>query len=274
MTTEYFICVTCGTQFGPADQPPDQCPICSDERQYVGHRGQMWTTMSKLRLDHRNILAEEESDLFSVRTQPKCAIGQRALLVRTDEGILLWDCVPLIDRETVASIESLGGLRGIAVSHPHYYTAMVEWSQAFSGVPIYLHQNDSRWVMRPDNAVRFWEGEQYSLFGGLSLVCIGGHFDGFQVLHWQAGAARRGVLLVGDQPFVCQDRRWVSFMYSYPNLIPLAPDAVRNILDRLTPLGFDRLYGAFPDQRIASGAKEAVSRSATRYLQALGMRPL
>jgi hypothetical protein len=270
MTRECFICVTCGTQFGPTDQEPNECPICNDERQYVRHEGQMWTTMAKLRLGHRNTVTEEEAGLFSVRTEPKCAIGQRALLVQTNDGNLLWDCVPLVDDESVSAIGSLGGLKGIAVSHPHYYTAMVEWSKAFGGVPIYLHQNDSRWVMRPANCVHFWEGEEYSLFGGLSLVCTGGHFEGFQVLHWPAGAERRGVLLVGDQPFVVQDRRWVSFMYSYPNLIPLAPDAVCHIADRLAPLHFDRLYGAFPEQSLSNGAREAVERSATRYLRALG----
>jgi len=102
-----------------------------------------------------------------------------------------------VDRESVSTIESLGGLKGIAISHPHYYTAMVEWSKAFGQVPIYLHRNDSCWVMRPDNRVRFWEGERHFLLGGLSLVCTGGHFEGFQVLHWRGGAEGRGVLLVG-----------------------------------------------------------------------------
>ena len=69
-------------------------------------------------------------------------------------------------------------------------------SKAFGEVPIYLHQNDSRWVMRPDNCVHFWEGEQYSLFGGLSLVSTGGHFEGFQVLYWPAGAE---MLLAPDE---------------------------------------------------------------------------
>ena len=270
MTRECFICVTCGTQFGPTDQEPNECPICNDERQYVRHQGQKWTTMAELRLEYCNTVIEEEAGLFSVRTEPKCAIGQRALLVQTNEGNLLWDCVPLVDRESVSTIESLGGLKGIAISHPHYYTAMVEWSKAFGQVPIYLHRNDSCWVMRPDNRVRFWEGERHFLFGGLSLVCTGGHFEGFQVLHWRGGAEGRGVLLVGDQPFVVQDRRWVSFMYSYPNLIPLAPEAIRTIADRLAPLHFDRLYGASPEQLLANGAREAVERSATRYLRALG----
>ena len=53
----------------------------------------------------------------------------------------------------------MGGIKAIAISHPHYYSSMVEWSRAFGGVPIYLHAADRQWVMRPDHAIVFWEGE-------------------------------------------------------------------------------------------------------------------
>ena len=41
------------------------------------------------------------------------------------------------------------------------------------------------------------------------------------MLHWPAGANGKGALLTGDIIQVVQDRRYVSFMRSYPNLIPL-----------------------------------------------------
>jgi hypothetical protein len=266
----HFICATCGTQFAATDSEPEACPICLDERQYVGHGGQKWTTLEDLRQAHKNAFAQEETDLYSVHTQPKAGIGQRAFLVRTPEGNLLWDCVPLLDDATTASVKELGGLAGIAISHPHYYTTMVEWSRAFGGVPIHLHRRDARWVMRPAAAVQFWDGDAKVLFGGLTLANTSGHFDGFQVLHWPAGAGGRGVLLSGDQPYVCADRRWVSFMYSYPNLIPLGPAAIRQIVERLRPFAFDRIYGAFPDQVVSEDAKAAVERSAERYLKMTG----
>ncbi len=130
----------------------------------------------------------------------------------------------------------------------------VRWSPNLSA------PDDSRWVMRPENCVRFWEGEQHSLIGGLSLVLARGHFEGFQIRRRLSGAERLGVLLVGDQPFVCQDRRPVSFMSSYPNLIYLAPDAIRNIINRLAPFVFDRLYGAFPDQLRVNGKPQPQAR--------------
>lgn len=266
----HFICVTCGMQFVAAPKEPDRCPVCEDERQYVGHGGQAWTTLGAYRESHRNAFAEAEPGLHTVHPQPRAGIGQRAFVVRTAAGNLLWDCVPPLDDATVAEVKKLGGLAGVAVSHPHYYTTMVEWSHAFGRVPVHIHQLDAKWVLRPDPVVTVWDGEAKPLFGGLTLVKTGGHFDGYQVLHWPGGAGGKGVLLAGDQPFVCQDRRWVSFMWSYPNLIPLGPAAVRQVAASLRPFAFDRLYGAFPGQLIPAGAKAAVDRSAARYLKMIG----
>ncbi len=264
-----WICKTCGTQFGESATPPQACAICEDERQYVGWDGQQWTTLDDLRARHRNAIKEEEPGLWSIHTDPGFGIGQRAFLVRTGEGNILWDCVAVLDEETARFVREAGGVRVIAISHPHYYTTMVEWSRAFGGAPIHLHEAERRWVMSPDAKVEFWSGERKPLFGGASLARTGGHFEGFQVLHWPAGAAGRGALLAGDQPQVCMDRRWVTFLYSYPNMIPLGARAVRDILARQEPLVFDRLYGAFPGKTIWSGAKEAVQRSAERYLRFL-----
>jgi hypothetical protein len=267
-----FVCLTCGMQYPPSAKPPQGCPICEDERQYVGLNGQEWTTLDAMRGRYRNVIKEEVAGLYSINTEPKCGIGQRAFLLRTPAGNLLWDCVAYLDEATVQRIQKLGGIAEIAVSHPHYYTTMVSWSRAFGGAPIHLHTLDRQWVMRPDPCVRFWEGESRELLGGLRLVCTGGHFDGFQVLHWPAGANGRGVLMAGDQPQVCMDPRQVSFMYSYPNYIPLNAPAIRHIVACLKPLPFDRLYGAFSLRGkglVDPGARAVVLRSADRYLRAI-----
>jgi hypothetical protein len=262
-----FICVTCGTQFPESAAAPARCPICEDERQYVGTGGQQWTTLEELRRQHANQIKPEEPGLVSLRTEPAFAIGQRAFLVQTPRGNLLWDCVSLLDDATVRAVRELGGLSAIAVSHPHYYASMVEWSREFADAPIYLHRADEPWVQRPDRAVRFWAGDTQPLLEGLTLIHTGGHFDGFQVLHWAGASDGRGVLLPGDQPQVCRDRRWVSFMYSYPNYIPLPPAAVRRAVGALQPFAFDRIYGPFPHSLISADAKAVVQRSMERYLQ-------
>src|SRR5690242_19210820 len=165
-----YLCVTCGTQYPESARPPEHCPICEDERQYVGPDGQEWTTLEKLRETHKNTIKQEEEDLYSINTEPKLGIGQRAFLIRTPRGNLLWDCVGLIDDPTISRIKELGGIAEIAISHPHYYTSMVEWSRAFGDAPIHIHEAERPWVMRPDPCVRFWNGESRTLLGGLPLV--------------------------------------------------------------------------------------------------------
>ena len=265
----YFICVTCGTQFADADLPPGRCPICDEVRQYVNPRGQTWTTMRELRGDHRNVLTAEEPHLTGIRTEPGFAIGQRALLVQTADGNVLWDCVSLFDDETERAVRALGGVAAIAISHPHYYSSMAEWSRTFGDAPVYVHAADREWVMRSGSSLVLWEGDTHPLPGGLTLIRCGGHFSGAAALHWPDGAGGRGALLTGDTLQVVPDRQHVSFMYSYPNLIPLDGGAVRRIADALRGFRFDRVYGAFAGRVISSDGAAAVRRSVDRYLRAI-----
>jgi len=267
------LCVTCGTQFPAADHPPQHCPICEDERQFIGLQGQHWTTLPQLQRTQRNMLHQEGEGIWGIATVPAFGIGQRALLIGTKQGNILWDCVSLIDSDTVALIKALGGIYAIAISYPHYYTSMVEWSRAFDGVPIYLHEDDRGWVQRPDANVTFWQGDIHSLEHGLTLIRVGGHFPGFQVLHSAEAENGQGALFTGDQPQVCPDKRYVSFMYSYPNFIPLKAASVRRIVSTLEPFSFTKLYGAWPDFVVQGDAKEALRRSAERYLRAVENSP-
>ena len=268
---EAFICLTCGAQFAPSDAPPEHCPVCEDSRQYVGWQGQRWTTLAELRDCHHADIREEEPGLTGIGATPSFAIGQRALLVRSEQGKVLWDCISLLDDAIVEAVTRAGGISAIAISHPHYYSAMVEWAHAFDA-RIYLHRADERWVMRRDPSITFWDGDTHRLAEGLELVRLGGHFEGGTVLHWAQGAGGRGALLSGDIVQVVQDRRWVSFMRSYPNLVPLAGDDVRRVVARLEAYPFARLYGAWYDKVVANGAQAAVTRSAHRYLRALDGR--
>lgn len=264
-----FLCVTCGTQYPAAEAAPDNCPICEDERQYVGLNGQQWTTLADIRGKHTNLIEPAEAGLTAIRTQPAFAINQRAFLLESPGGNVLWDCIALLDDTTADWIRSKGGLRAIAVSHPHYYTTMVQWSRAFGDVPVYLHSADREHVVYPDRRLRFWDGETLPLHDGITLIRCGGHFEGGTVLHWQGGAAGKGALLSGDLIFVVPDRRWVSFMYSYPNLIPLNAPTVRRVVSAVAPFDFERIYGAFHPMQILAGGKDAVRRSAERYIAAI-----
>ena len=264
----HYICVTCGTQFAASPTAPDHCPICEDERQYIGAQGQQWTTLDALRQSHTNLIKPHEPGLTGIGSEPRFAIGQRALLVQTGAGNLLWDCITLLDDATVDAVQALGGIAAIAISHPHYYSSMIEWSHAFDA-PVYLHAADREHVMRPDPAIRFWKGETLALLDGLTLVRCGGHFEGGTVAHWPAGAEGRGALLTGDILQVVQDRRYVSFMRSYPNLIPLPAAMVQQVVAAVEPYAYDRIYGAWWETVIPEDAKAGVRYSAERYVRAL-----
>ncbi len=263
-----YICRTCGVEFAESAEPPDSCPICLDPRQYVGWDGQQWTTMQQLRAEgFTNELREEEPGLLGIGMTPSFSIGQRALLVQTSHGNVLFDCVSLLDGPTIAEVESRGGIRFICFSHPHFYDSMVSWSRAFGDAEIVVPEADRQHVMRPDPAIRYWDGRPRELLPGITLVQCGGHFEGSAVLHWAGGAVGKGALLVGDTITVVPDRRYVSFMTSYPNLVPLSKSEVVRIVDAVEPLPFDRIYGGWWGRNVLSGGKEAVRASARRYIQ-------
>jgi hypothetical protein len=261
---ERFICVACGTQFPEADSQPPICPICTDPRQYIPPDGQKWTTSGELATDHENQI-RDEGDLVGIGTEPSFAIGQRALLVPFGDTNLLWDCISLLDDATAEEVERRGGLAGIAISHPHYYSSMVDWAHRFD-CPIHLHAADAEWVMRPDPAIEYWDGERNELGHGLTLIRGGGHFPGGTILHRADGA---GDLLTGDIIQVIPDRTHVGFMWSYPNLVPLPEAAVQSIGAAVEPFDYDAIYGAWWGRHIPSGAKDVVRRSVERYGAAL-----
>jgi hypothetical protein len=225
--------------------------------------------MDKLREGHHNEFRRHEERLIGVGTAPDFGIGQRALLVVSPAGNVLWDCITLLDEFTETTINGLGGIAAIAISHPHYYSSLADWAAAF-GAPVYLHAGDKQWVMRGSKSIVHWEGDELELHDGMRLINSGGHFDGSTVLHVPFLAGGLGALVTGDTIQVIPDRHYVSFMYSYPNLIPLPPASVERIAASTGRVEYDRIYGAWWDRLIATGAKEVVERSAERYVKAVG----
>jgi hypothetical protein len=263
-----FVCTACGMQYAESAGVPDQCVICEEERQYVPPRGQTWTTLDALRQTHTNTFREYERGVIGIGSTPAFAIGQRALLVQTPNGNILWDCIATLDAATAIMIEGLGGIAAIAISHPHFYTTMVEWAHAFEA-PIHLHAADKHWIMRDDPAIELWDGETKTLWAGATLIRCGGHFQGGTVLHWAGGASGLGIICAGDILTVTTDRKWLSFMRSYPNFIPLSVRTVEHIGAALRPFSFDTIYGHYFDRVIVKDAKAVLERSLTRYVEAI-----
>ena len=261
-----WICVRCAMQYPDTGAPPPHCPICRDEREAVAEGGQRWTTRAELAADHRTEVREEEPGLLGVGVTPSFAIGQRALLVRTPHGNVLWDCVPLVDRAAHRALEDLGGVSAICPSHPHFYAAFVDVADAFDA-RIVVPRVDERWIQRRSSRITLYDDEVEPV-PGVTVARVGGHFDGAAVLHWAAGSSGAGTLLTGDTIMVVEDRRWVSFLWSYPNLVPLDADTVADIARRVGRFRFGTLYGGWWGH-VVRDAGEAVQRSARRYVTRL-----
>lgn len=261
------VCVTCGTQY-PGEETLADCPICRDERQYVGWQGQRWTTTAEIAGGHE-IRFEDAAGVTTLCLEPSFAIGQRAFLIPQPGGLVMWECLPTVTDAAVERIAGLGGVQAIAISHPHFYSAMLEWSAALGGVPIYLNEADEDWVAFDSPFLRFWDGERFALSDTLDLVHLPGHFAGSSGLLWKNGPRPGSSLFSGDAIQIAMDRRFASFMYSYPNAIPLGRKALVRLKAHVDPLDFADLYGSFEGKQMIGDAKERVEVSFARYKAAL-----
>lgn len=261
-----FICETCGTQFAERQQPPTNCPICDDERQYVGWEGQRWLTMDELAQHHRLRIGDDDG-LLSIAIEPTFAIPQRALLLPTGFGNVLWECLSLVTTDAVEALFRRGGVSAIMISHPHFYSSMHEWSEALGGVPILLHEADRCWVQRPSRHIEFWSGDCKTLTPDLTLLRCGGHFPGSTALYWRTGP-RGPTLFPGDALQVTMDRRHVAFMYSYPNHIPMKTSDVCHIQRLLADEPIEDVFGFSWGRNIIGSGRAAVDASFDRHLRA------
>lgn len=271
----HFICFNCGLQHEGGSMAPPRCLNCSDERESMTHKPQRWTTLAEMQGQYQNIFTPLGDGVTGIVTSPSFGIGPEVFLIHTPDGNVLWDCFAYLEDATVQQISQMGGLSAIVISHPHMFGSVVEWSHALGKVPVLIHQDNQRWMPRLDPVIHWWQDERLTVNPSLTVVRCGGHFPGSSVLHWREGAGGRGALFTGDTILPVEDRRWVSFMYSYPNLIPVSKRTVERILQAIAPLEFDRIYagpmygsgGGRPI--IQSEAKEIVFRSAKRYIQHL-----
>lgn len=258
-----FICTTCGIQYEASSFPPANCPICEDDRQYVNPSGQSWTTLDRLNQIHKNVIELVAPGIYAIYSTPSFAIGQRAHLILSSGGNILWDCITNLDTSTINFINTLGGIKAIAISHPHFFSTIAEWIYAFGAVPVYVHQLDEKWLgAKPEN-LELWTEDKLDLWDDIQLKKCGGHFPGSNIM---CTPFHNGSLFVGDTIQVAPDLKTVSFMYSYPNMIPLPKSEILQIQASVGGLKYERMYGAF-GHYIKGNAMDAFKISVQRYLK-------
>ncbi|UPX11758.1 uncharacterized protein EKO05_0002348 [Ascochyta rabiei] len=290
------ICEVCGTQYDvPLSSPPKECRICLDPRQYVPAHGQTWTSLNDSQAVQKNEFQTDEHDSRihylttkpltpaelppglsdSTTTRKQLGIGQRCILLETESGNILWDLIAFLNQETIDFINGKGGLKAIVISHPHFYTTHLEWATQFS-CPVYIASDDAEWLNRADkNGVRKWIKKTEEVVPGVTAVQCGGHFDGSCVLHWERKLFIADTMMSVPSGFYNaaqpnQDPRTTafSFMWSYPNMIPLPPSQIHGIWKALKPYEFDSTYGGFPGQNVTRGdLKRQVLESMKTFLK-------
>lgn len=260
---QQIICSNCGTWY-PVKMVTPICPICADDRQYVPERGQQWTLPEDLLNKHSVKINKKKQRLYELTVNPHFAIGQRALLVLSEQGNVLWDCVPLLDELTIEFIRAKGGLAAIAFSHPHYYSNMNDWADTFD-CPVYIHKNDAGYIQVGGSRIKLWEGEKLELWEGMRIMLIGGHFDGSSILHVPF-LSPEGSILCGDTLFLSPSKKHFSILRSYPNRIPLPLSEMKRLKDRFDDIPFDVFYGYEKSQNLDRDVKRIFTESMQRYL--------
>jgi hypothetical protein len=258
------LCTTCGTQF-PENYTEELCSTCNEERQYIPETGQSWTTHQNLLNTHKTKIVPIRENLYELLIEPHFAIGQRCFLVVAQGGNILWDCIPLLDEATQKFIQSKGGLKAIAFSHPHYYSNMNDWAQTFN-CPIYIHKNDEPYIADKGSRIKLWSGKQQLLWDNITIENIGGHFEGSSVLLIPA-MSKEGTMLCGDTMYLSPSKKHFAIMYSYPNRMPLPVNEIKRIEQRLQDLSFDTIYGFYSYQNVTENARQILNASIKRYLQ-------
>ncbi|KAK4569496.1 hypothetical protein LTR86_003259 [Recurvomyces mirabilis] len=276
----FLLCNACGTQY-PVTTPSnkDSCKICDNPRQFVPPEGQTFTTLVTLRNQgHRNVWWQDKQNpkIWSVRTEPQFAIGERAMLLQTEAGNILWDLIPFLDPETVDRIYDFGGLKAIVISHPHYYSTWADWSRTFS-CPVYtcgFLTDIYTPLLHPES--------------GVTAILAGGHFPGSLLLHWKQAKS----LFIADTIFTSPSATnpvpgkegviSFTFFWSIPNRIPLHPDDILMIWNKVKHLEFDSAYGAFKGMDVytmsneagrgTGGVKGRLLQSCKIYVGAMGWR--
>ena len=292
-TDNLLICSACGTQFDVEDRSLLlRCRICDDPRQYVPPSGQKFTTLSALKASgHKNKWQAFHNDdrFWSIWTEPKVAIGQRAVLIKTPLGNVLWDCITFLDGETVDWIKGLGGLAAIVISHPHYYTTHLDWADTFD-CPVYVSLEDEQWLNRLDRSGKarvFIEGKEEEIKvkdqkSGVVALKPGGHFPGSLVVlafkrllvadtlvttpaglgDWSKGAdGGKGGRPGGMNSY--------SFMWSIPNMIPLSAEEIAGMWSVLKSYEFQSTHGAFVGTEVEDGSGGSETGVKQRVLESM-----
>jgi glyoxylase-like metal-dependent hydrolase (beta-lactamase superfamily II) len=225
---------------------------------------------------YKNVFRQDtvEPRIWKIVTEPSFAIGQSAIFIQTDSGNVLWDCITLLDQETIDWINEKGGLKAIVISHPHFYTTHLDWAKAF-GCNVFLAKPDEQWLNRADkdgDRILLTETSTEIWPDGPRALIVGGHFPGSMILLWNKSIFVADTIMAvpvcpslahsyfpypADSFYSALNANGRTpgttsyvFMYSYPNMLPLPPNTLLSMWNVLKTIDFDSSYAPFPSRDV------------------------
>ncbi|KAF4555989.1 Hypothetical protein D9617_2g059560 [Elsinoe fawcettii] len=275
---DLLICVACGTQYDVTyEQGRERCKICDDPRQFVPPQGQQWTSLRLEANKHTNHWVPSSSDprIYHLYTDPKLGIGERASLLLTPHGAIIWDCFAFLTPPLVEFLLSHHPI-AIVISHPHFYTTHLLWASLLK-CPVYLSSEDASWLSRPDPSGqrRFLTEAKTEIIPGVTAIKTGGHFPGSLVLHWDRHLFVADSIMTTPAAYTPEPRPEgmgaYAFMWSIPNMIPLGPDGVGRIWEAVKRVEFSETHGLMMGMDVVhTDVKKWVLEGAKRQVRMMG----
>ncbi|TKX23442.1 hypothetical protein C1H76_4510 [Elsinoe australis] len=274
---DLIICVACGTQYDVTyKQGLERCKICDDPRQFIPPSGQQWTSLGREKGKHENKWEQDASDdrIWHLYADPKLGIGERASLIKTPHGNIIWDCFAYLSQDLVDFVR---GCAALVISHPHFYTTHLVWAQLLH-CPIYVHSADSEWLSRPcppSLQRHLITSPTQEILPGVTAIQTGGHFPGSMVLHYDRHLFVADSIMTQPAAYTPEPRPEgmgaYSFMWSIPNMIPLGPEGVKAIWDAVKGVEFSETHGLMMGMDVRHrDCKRWVLEGAKRQVRMMG----
>ena len=240
---ERFVCDNCGF-WQKCFQAPSTCAVCQDFRHTPPPRAFRFLSPQEAAREIASTWSQVQDGVWEIRAEPAFGIGTVAYLIEHPAGNILWDGAAFYSPEALDFIESRGGLKWLAASHPHAYGAAGQLQDRFEPT-VAVAVADLRWTNAFNVSWPF--DERLELAPGLEILRTGGHFDGHSILFWREQKA----LFAGDMLKFHFDQAptGISCHKAFNRRVPVSHAEARRYREVVRELDFETVFTSFDHAR-------------------------
>ncbi|MCP9236939.1 hypothetical protein [Lewinella sp. JB7] len=258
MALTHYACTHCGGWILWFDtREPVVCPNCMDVRNALPQEDFTYLHIDDAHGRYRTRWREVLPGLWEYWTEPQLGLGSHGWLIVRQAGNVAFEAAPYYDAASRRHIESLGGIRVLAASHPHGYGALWQLQEHHRPEDLIIHRDDlihtkAFRVNRPID-------DRYVLDADRQFQRLGGHYEGQTALY---DAAYR-ILFLGDAvkiDFAADGATPVALSChkGYHYSIPLTRDELLHYREVFGRFDFDHVCTPFEFGR-GVGRREAIA---------------